>query len=181
VKVPGGRAAISSTYGLAKDPCFCCDAFRANARYRSPRSMKVFLSSTHFANNALRSHSTALSAKSWRFRRFRRLVIRSTSRPTSRRVSSASFCQYSSESCAVIADFIRLPIIADRLAQHVCGREHDAGDKRDHAGLCPKFPLDAIPSWWRQSGEDCRAFKAALPPHHRAASSFLAVTVELCS
>ena len=60
-----GRAKRSAAFipmrGLAKEG-FCC--FRANARYRSARSMKVFLSSAHFARSALRSHSTALSANS---------------------------------------------------------------------------------------------------------------------
>jgi hypothetical protein len=54
----------------------------------------------------------------------------------------------------------------------MCASEHDAGDKREHAGkqhnvddeldhhtppsLRPEIPLDAIPAWWRHSGEDCR-------------------------
>jgi hypothetical protein len=105
-------AAIFSTSGLAEEACSFCDAFtfHAKTRYCSARSMKVFLSSARFANNALRSHSSAFWAKSLRFRRFRRLVIRSTSR----RVSSASFCQYLSESCAssrILSGCLSLPIL----------------------------------------------------------------------
>jgi hypothetical protein len=60
------RAGMFATSGLAEGLWFC-DAFtfRANTRYCSASSMKVFLSSARFANKALRSHCSAFSANLW--------------------------------------------------------------------------------------------------------------------